>query len=61
LPDHWHAILFPPYPLTISRVMEAIKVGSTHRINAGRGGAGFALTLLLFPANLGKMGAGVRR
>jgi putative transposase len=36
LPDHWHAILFPPHPLTISRVMEAIKVGSTHRINAGR-------------------------
>jgi REP element-mobilizing transposase RayT len=34
LPDHWHAILFPPHPLTISRVMEAIKVGSTHRINA---------------------------
>jgi len=40
LPDHWHAILFPPDPLTISRVMEAIKVGSTHRINAGRGDSG---------------------
>jgi putative transposase len=36
LPDHWHAIFFPPFPLTISSVMEAIKVGSTHRINAGR-------------------------
>ena len=36
LPDHWHAIIFPPYPLTISRVMESIKVGSTHRINSGR-------------------------
>ena len=36
LPDHWHAIIFPPFALTISTVMEAIKVGSTHRINAGR-------------------------
>jgi REP element-mobilizing transposase RayT len=36
LPDHWHAILFPAHPLTLSRVMEAIKVGSTHRTNAGR-------------------------
>ena len=36
LPDHWHAIFFPRFPLTISRVMEAIKVGSTLRINAGR-------------------------
>ena len=32
-PDHWHAIFFPPFPLTISAVMEAIKVGSTHCIN----------------------------
>ena len=36
LPDHWHAIIFPHFPLTISTVMEAIKVGSTHRINAAR-------------------------
>ena len=36
LPDHWHAILFPRFPLSISRVMESIKVGSTLRINAGR-------------------------
>jgi len=36
LPDHWHAIFFPQSPLTISSVMEAIKVGSTHRINARR-------------------------
>jgi putative transposase len=40
LPDHWHAIFFPPFPLTISSVMEAIKVGSTHRINAGRSESG---------------------
>lgn len=36
LPDHWHAIFFPRHPLTISRVLEAIKVGSTLRINAAR-------------------------
>jgi putative transposase len=36
LPDHWHAIFFPSLPLTISSVLEAIKVGPTHRINAGR-------------------------
>jgi putative transposase len=36
LPDHWHAILFPRYPATISRVMESIKVGSTLRVNASR-------------------------
>jgi putative transposase len=36
LPDHWHAIFFPPHPLTISDVMESIKVGSTRRINIAR-------------------------
>jgi putative transposase len=36
LPDHWHAIIFPRFPVTISRVMESIKVGSTLRINASR-------------------------
>ena len=25
LPDHWHAIIFPCFPVTISRVMESIK------------------------------------
>jgi len=40
LPDHWHAIIFPPSPLTISIVMETIKVDSTHRINQLRGTAG---------------------
>ncbi len=34
--DHWHAILFPRHPLTISEVMESIKVSSTRRINRGR-------------------------
>jgi REP element-mobilizing transposase RayT len=36
LPDHWHAILYPHFPLTISQVMESIKVGSTLRINGAR-------------------------
>ncbi len=36
LPDHWHAILFPRFPATISRLMESTKVGSTLRINARR-------------------------
>ena len=36
LPDHWHAIFFPHFPLTISVLMESIKVSSTLRINAGR-------------------------
>jgi len=36
LPDHWHAIICPTYPLTISRVMKAIKVSSMTAINHGR-------------------------
>jgi len=40
LPNHWHAIFYPPYPLTISRVMESIKVGATKRINHSRGELG---------------------
>ena len=34
LTDHWHAILGPHYPLTISRALEAIKVASTRRLNS---------------------------
>jgi len=40
LPDHWHAIVMPPYPSTISRVMESIKVSSTRQINMLRGDRG---------------------
>lgn len=40
LPDHWHVIVFPRHPLTISEVMESIKVGSTKRINRARGELG---------------------
>ena len=36
LPDHWQAIFFPRFPLTISRALEPIKVGSTLRINTER-------------------------
>ncbi|HEV2379951.1 MAG TPA: transposase [Terriglobia bacterium] len=36
LPDHWHAIIYPQHPLTISEAMEAIKVSATRRINRGR-------------------------
>jgi REP element-mobilizing transposase RayT len=37
LPDHWHAIFYPPSPLTICRVMESIKDGATKRIDHSRG------------------------
>jgi putative transposase len=40
LPNHWHAIFYPPCPLTISRVMESIKVGATKRTNHSRGELG---------------------
>jgi putative transposase len=43
LPDHWHAIVYPRLPLTISRVLEAIKVGATLRINRRRGERGVLL------------------
>ena len=36
LPDHWHTIFYPRYPLTISGVMESIKVGATKHINRSR-------------------------
>lgn len=40
LPDHWHAIIGPRFPLTISTVMESIKVSSTRLINRARGERG---------------------
>jgi putative transposase len=36
LPDHWHAIIYPPHPLTIARALESLKVASTISINLGR-------------------------
>jgi len=43
LPDPWHAIIYPRSPLTLSRVLEAIKVGATLRINRERGERGVLL------------------
>ncbi len=40
LPDHWHAICAPPYPLTISLVMKSIKNSSIFLINRRRGESG---------------------
>jgi putative transposase len=40
LPDHWHAICAPQYPLTISEVMKSIKNSSTTLINRGRAASG---------------------
>ena len=40
LPDHWHAICAPQYPLTISEVMKSIKNSSTTLINGGRSASG---------------------
>ena len=40
LPDPWHAIIMPPYPSTVSRVMESIKVSSTRLINKLRADRG---------------------
>ena len=40
LPDHWHAIIHPPYPLPISRVFKALKVSSTMAANVRLGESG---------------------
>ena len=39
LPDHWHAIFGPAYPVTISLVMKSIKTSSKFLINRRRGEA----------------------
>jgi REP-associated tyrosine transposase len=40
LPDHWHAIVAPPYPLTISLAMKSVKTSSTILINRRRAESG---------------------
>jgi REP element-mobilizing transposase RayT len=30
LPDHWHAILFPPFPLNVSAAIKSVKLRSTN-------------------------------
>jgi len=32
LPDHWHVILFPPHPLTISAAIKSIKLSSDNQL-----------------------------
>ena len=36
LPDHWHAIFYPPCPLTVSQIFKAVKVSSMISLNHGR-------------------------
>jgi putative transposase len=36
LPDHWHVIAAPTYPLTISQVLKSLKTSSTILINRQR-------------------------
>ena len=38
LRDHWHAILYPPHPLTVSQAMKAVKLSSMILINRRQGG-----------------------
>jgi putative transposase len=40
MPDHWHALIWPAYPLTISRVIQDIKWISSRSLNRGRHTAG---------------------
>ena len=40
LPNHWHAILAPQYPLTISEVLKSCKNSSTTLVNDGRSASG---------------------
>jgi putative transposase len=40
MPDHWHGLLWPGRPLTISRVVQDIKYVSARRINRLRGRQG---------------------
>ena len=40
LPDHWHCIVAPRYPATISQVMKSLKQSSTTGINQHRGTEG---------------------
>ncbi len=33
MPDHWHAAIWPQYPLTISRVLHDVKRSATQNLN----------------------------
>jgi REP element-mobilizing transposase RayT len=36
MPDHWHALIAPHHPLTISKVMETVKSKTSGRLNKRR-------------------------
>jgi len=40
MPDHWHALLWTKYPLTISQVIQEVKKVSARRLNQRRGTEG---------------------
>jgi len=61
LPDHWHAIFYPSYPLTIWRVMESIKVGATKIINRSRREVGLLFRRASLTAPCARCGSITRR
>ena len=40
MPDHWHALIWAGYPLTISQVIHDVKKVSARRLHAKRGTGG---------------------
>jgi len=40
MPDHWHALIWPPYPLLIAQVLHDTKKIMTLRLHARRGTCG---------------------
>ncbi len=40
MPDHWHALIGPTFPLTISRVVQDVKWISARSLNRGRHASG---------------------
>jgi REP element-mobilizing transposase RayT len=40
MPDHWHGLFWPRYPLSISRLVQDIKYVSSRRLNRHRGSSG---------------------
>jgi putative transposase len=40
MPDHWHALIWTPYPLTISQVIHDVKKVSARRLHERRGTEG---------------------
>jgi REP element-mobilizing transposase RayT len=40
MPDHWHALMWPPFPLTISTMMQSVKWQAANMLNRRRGARG---------------------